>query len=208
MKRIIALLLTLVSVMALPVGVLAEDDASDFLWWAEEEIQEETVAPMSEDTDLNTLDLRTPCGFTEEQLEKALRHKLKGYAWAYLKAEKEYGINAVFLASVSALESGWGRHCFKPNNIFGYGRKSFDSYEDCIDFVASRLEKNYLSEDGKYHHGTTIDAVNKSYNGRKVWAKSVKNIFGIMLRKVNDAIAAAEETTLDTLDTFEIFEFD
>ena len=90
MKRIIALLLTLVSVMALPVGVFAEDDASDFLWWAEEEIQEETVAPMSEDTDLNTLDLRTPCGFTEEQLEKALRHKLKGYAWAYLKAEKEY----------------------------------------------------------------------------------------------------------------------
>ena len=137
--------------------------------------------------DTDTFDLRTPCGVTEEELEAVLKHELKGMAKYYLAAEEKYGVNAVFLASVSALESGWGRYCFRPNNIFGYGRNSFESYGECIDFVASKISKNYLSEEGRYYSGTTIDAVNRYYNGREAWAETVKSIFDRMLEKVDKA---------------------
>lgn len=155
--------------------------------FAKESVPELKFEFQSVQVDADTFDLRIPCGVTEEELESVLKHKLKGMAKYYLAAEEKYNVNAVFLASVSALESGWGRHCFRPNNIFGYSRKSFDSYGECIDFVASKISKNYLSEDGRYYSGTTIDAVNCYYNGRQAWADTVKSIFCRMLEKVDIA---------------------
>lgn len=180
MKRILTLLLaicvfSLTTVTAFAEGRQAFDETQP------------TVLVMSLQENPDTFDLRTPSGLTAEELETALRYKLKGMAEYYLAAEEKYNVNAVFLASVSALESGWGRYCFRKNNIFGYGRKSFESYGDCIDFVASKLDKNYLSEDGRYYNGTTIDAVNCCYNGREQWSKSVKSIFAGMLQKISDA---------------------
>ena len=171
MKKIITAILLILCMSLTSTAVFAEE--------------EEWQPFVSVQVDSNTFDLRMSCGVTEEELESVLKYELKGMAKYYLAAEEKYGVNAVFLASVSALESGWGRYCFKPNNIFGYGRNSFESYEECIDFVASKISKNYLSEDGRYYSGTTIDAVNRYYNGREVWAETVKSIFERMLEKVD-----------------------
>lgn len=174
MKKILTAILLILCMTVTSTAAFAEDGEGE---WSED-------FP-SVQVDTETFDLRTPCGVTEEELEAVLKHNLKGMAKYYLAAEEKYGVNAVFLASVSALESGWGRYCFRPNNIFGYGRNSFDSYGECIDFVASKISKNYLSEDGRYYSGTTIDAVNCYYNGREVWAETVKSIFNRMLEKVD-----------------------
>ena len=171
MKKIFTAILLILCMSATSTAVFAEE--------------EEWQHIASVQVDAETFDLRTPCGVTEEELEAVLKHELKGMAKHYLAAEEKYGVNAVFLASVSALESGWGRYCFRENNIFGYGRNTFDSYAECIDFVASKISKNYLSEDGRYYSGTTIDAVNQYYNGREVWAETVKSIFNRMLEKVD-----------------------
>ncbi len=171
MKKILTAILLILCMSVTSTAVFAEEEE-----W-------QPITSVQVDTD--TFDLRTPCGITEEELESVLKYGLKGMAKYYLAAEEKYGVNAVFLASVSALESGWGRYCFRPNNIFGYGRNSFESYEECIDFVASKISKNYLSEDGRYYSGTTIDAVNCYYNGREVWAETVKSIFERMLEKVD-----------------------
>lgn len=128
--------------------------------------------------------IEEPCGLSTEELEAVLKHDLKQYAQDFLDAEEEYEINACFLASIGALESGWGRYCFKPNNIFGFGRKAFDSVPDCIDYVAWYLRKNYLNENGKYYRGGTIDDIAKVYcPGIEAWPKLIKQIYGGM---VND----------------------
>ena len=174
MKKILTAILLILCVSATSTAVFAEES---------EEEQNEAFTSVQVNTD--TFDLRNPCGVTEEELNSVLKHELKGMAKYYLDAEEKHGVNAVFLASVSALESGWGRYCFRANNIFGYGRNSFESYAECIDFVASKISKNYHSEDGRYYSGTTIDAVNCYYNGREAWAETVKSIFERMLEKVD-----------------------
>ena len=63
--------------------------------------------------------IEEPCGLSTEELEAVLKYDLKPYAQEFLYAEEDYGINACFLASIAALESGWGRYQFKENNIFG-----------------------------------------------------------------------------------------
>lgn len=134
---------------------------------------------------LKDFDLTTLSGVTAKELDDVLKYDLKGLGEYFVKAEQEHGVNALFLASVAALESGWGRYCFKENNMFGYGSMSFNSKEECIDFVAMKLKENYLSPNGKYHNGYTIDAVNKRYNGRVEWATTVTQIMGGLLRKLS-----------------------
>jgi beta-N-acetylglucosaminidase len=125
--------------------------------------------------------IEEPCGMSTEELEAVLKYDLKPYAKDFLIAEEEYEISATFLASLAALESGWGRFQFKKNNIFGFGRKEFESIPKCIDYVAWFLRKNYLNEEGKYYRGGTIADIGKVWcpNDEK-WAEKVTGIYGGM----------------------------
>ena len=127
-------------------------------------------------------DLTVKSGLSEEQLAKGLREELVELAPEFIAAEKKYGVNAVFLASVAALESGWGRFCFRPNNIFGWSGKDFESKAECIDFVASKIAEHYLSENGKYYNGKTVSGVNVCYNGSDFWAEKVNEIMAMIIR--------------------------
>ena len=109
------------------------------------------------------LDLTTPCGFS---------------------AEENYGVNALFLCAVSALESGWGKYCFRKNNIFGWSGKDFETKAECIDFVASKIAEHYLSEDGKYYNGKTVSGVNVFYNGNLFWEEKISGIMSMISRKI------------------------
>jgi hypothetical protein len=123
--------------------------------------------------------IEEPCGLSTEEFEHRLKHELKPLAKTFLEAEEKFKINACFLASVSALESGWGRYHFIENNIFGFGRKTFESKEECILFVAEYLRKNYLNEDGKYFRGGTISAIGKIWcPDDGTWVRLVTGIYG------------------------------
>ncbi len=120
-------------------------------------------------------EINEPCGLSEEELEEALKHELKQYAGDFLSAEEKHGVNAAFLAAIAAQESGWGRYCFRANNIFGFGRKSFDSVPECIDYVAGYLAEHYIAEDGKYYNGATVEGVSVCWCD-KSWAQAINNI--------------------------------
>ena len=139
------------------------------------------------------MDLRTPSGLTAEELRSGLKKDLVDLAEDFIAAEEKYGINAVFLAALAAFESGWGRHCFRENNLFGWGGKSFETKSECVDFVASKLAEHYLSEDGKYYHGMNLYGVNRSYNGSDIW---VENVAAIMA-KISDAAVLPAEAISD-----------
>jgi hypothetical protein len=117
---------------------------------------------------VNPSDLTMPCNLSAEELAPVLKG-LSDYAEEFLAAEEKYGVNAVFLASLAAFESGWGSHCFRPNNLFGWGKKEFASKEECIDFVARRISEWYLAEGGKFYNGTGLGGVNACYNGSAAW---------------------------------------
>ncbi len=134
---------------------------------------------------LSTFNLTTKSNVTARQLDEILKYNLKGLGEYFVKAEQEHEVNALFLASLSALESGWGRYCFRENNIFGYSGVSFSSKAECIDFVAQKLKQNYLSKDGKYHTGYTISDVNRYYNGSDFWEETVTDIMSSFIRKLN-----------------------
>lgn len=126
-------------------------------------------------------DIEEPCGLTAEELEAVLKGELKNYAQAFLHAEEDYQINALFLASIAAAESGWGEHCFRPNNFFGFmTSREFRTPEEGIDFIAWFLRKHYLNENGKYYRGGTISAIGKIWcpDGTGDWERLVTGIYG------------------------------
>ncbi|MBQ0124973.1 MAG: glucosaminidase domain-containing protein [Clostridiales bacterium] len=119
-----------------------------------------------------------PCGLTEEELDERLKGELKGYAGAFLQAEEDYEINACFLVSVAALESGWGRSkvAENKNNLFGWtrtggGYKEFDSFEHCIDWCAWKIRKKYIN-----NGLDTIAEIAPVYCDRE-WGEKVKEIY-------------------------------
>lgn len=124
----------------------------------------------------------SPSNLTPDELEEGLLNSLKDYSDAFIQAEKETGVNAVFLSAVAALESGWAESnvCNTYNNLFGWtakdGFKSFDSKEECILFVASRLKDLYLTEGAVYFNGYEVEDINVCYNGRQHWEDNVNQI--------------------------------
>lgn len=130
---------------------------------------------------------------TAEQLASGLYEPLKQYAECFIQAEKQTGVNAIFLASVAALESGWAKSevAQSKNNLFGWtsksGYRSFDSKEECIAFVAEQLKALYLSPEGIYFNGYDVSDVNIRYNGRQSWADTVTQIMGEITHRINEA---------------------
>lgn len=121
-----------------------------------------------------TTDITQPCGLTAEELNKGLLHNLNGYGGTFLKAEQEYGINAIALASIAALEGDWGRSSASrnKNNFFGWGPGiHFTTKEKGIMTVAESLSENYLDPNGKHYNGPHLKGVNKKYctDGPEYW---------------------------------------
>ena len=129
-------------------------------------------------------DLTTSCGYSAEELSKGLSGEIFYLAEEFSKAEEKYGVTALFLCAVAALESGWGRYCFRPNNIFGWSGKDFETKADCIDFVALKIAEHYLSEDGKYYNGKTVSGVNTFYNGNGFWETKIAEIMAMIAGKI------------------------
>lgn len=122
--------------------------------------------------------------YTAEELEKGLLHDLKPLAPLFVQAQDKYGIDAVILAAIAAEESGWGRHQFRKNNIFGFYGPQFESLGHCIDYVADFLLTEYLTPDGKYYKGTSVAAVNTYYNGRDTWEEHVTKIMDNIVNRI------------------------
>lgn len=129
-------------------------------------------------------DLTIPCGYSAKELSKGLSGELSFLAEEFFAAEEKYGVNALFLCAVAALESGWGRYCFRPNNIFGWSGKDFENKAECVDFVSSKIAEHYLSDEGKYYNGKNLSGVNVCYNGNVFWETKVAEIMAMISGRI------------------------
>lgn len=129
-------------------------------------------------------DFAEESGVTEQQLSNALYYELSEYAFVFIDCEKEYGVNAVLLSSLAALESGWARSdlAVDKNNLFGWKRSdgeyaAFKSKEQCILEVAESISENYLSETGAYYTGDTlVENVAEYYSPSEEWIELLKEV--------------------------------
>lgn len=129
-----------------------------------------------ENVTFNPNDLTQITGLTVDELYEVLSGFKKGalanFAWTIHDCEKQYNINAFFLAGLIAQESGWASsyRAVNQNNLTGhavYNNEAtgtyFDSQDDCIYSTAKMLHDNYLSSNGKNYNGKSIWNVNSNY---------------------------------------------
>jgi beta-N-acetylglucosaminidase len=114
---------------------------------------------------------------------------LEGLESAFIKAEATYGINAIFLTSLVAQESGWGNssRAKRQNNLSGYAvysdssaGKTFSSKTESILVTAELLRENYVNE-GLY----SISSINNKYSADEDWDKGIHSIASDLVVKAN-----------------------
>ena len=136
------------------------------------------------DTDLNaTADL------SSEQMAAALAATAPGtpltaYGGAFVRAAREHGINAYYVAAHAAQDSAWGFNdmATRKNNLFGYGATAgcpydcavpFASQADSIAFVTQLVKADYLTPGGRFYTTGTLAGMEPIYNGFPNWAEDV-----------------------------------
>ncbi|GAA0071776.1 hypothetical protein UT300003_33010 [Clostridium sardiniense] len=114
-----------------------------------------------------------------------------------MKAEQKYSVNAIFLLSLTAHESYWGKseRAVKQNNLTGYNvtsdeaeGKNFNSKEHSIMATAELLGKEYLTPKGLFYTGGyDIYRVNAIYCpvGGNTWSDDIVSIAEESLNKIN-----------------------
>ena len=97
---------------------------------------------------------------------------LAKYADTIVSAALEYGIDYRLVAAISVIESEGGKNCFRSYNAWGWGRKSFDSWEDGIYTVTKGLSKYYANG------ATTPESISVSYCPPNAahWASNVRYV--------------------------------
>lgn len=141
------------------------------------------------------LSLRIPSGTTAHDLRAAIAGtELESLAAAFVRAEREYGVNALALTAIAALESNWGRSRLAEtrNNLFGFGAYphdpnqalAFASGEDAVLTVARYLAAEYLSPDGKHYKGESLTAIGASWATDPDWPAKVAAAWASLLQRI------------------------
>jgi hypothetical protein len=104
---------------------------------------------------------------------------------AFMRAEREEGINARYFLAHAFLESGWGTSDIArlKRNLFGYSAfdrdpwryaTRYSSYQQGIRAVAKKLRDGYLTPGGRWwYRFTTARAINRYYASDPRWADKV-----------------------------------
>lgn len=154
----------------------------------EEEIETILSSELVELKEYFQIGVLSTCDLTEEQLVNGLCGNLKQYAWAFLEAEREYNVNATFLAAVAAFESGWGSSylAIHKNNFFGWrggsGFMYFNTPVEGIMHVARSLREKYLTPGGGCFRGYNVEDIAICYCPGGGWSNQVYGIMNMIKR--------------------------
>lgn len=132
------------------------------------------------------VDVRKSSGVTAQFIDEKLKDtQMAGLGNAFIRAEKEHGVNAMFLTGLAIHESAYGnsRIAQDKKNLFGFqaydaspyaSARTFSSYEDSIDVVAAYLSRAYLTPGGAHYNGFGIDDIGKKYATDPNWPNAIK----------------------------------
>ena len=143
---------------------------------------------------ISTFDLRTKHNLSLEEIELLLSRfpNLKSISQKIYDCQQEYDVNTYFIIALIRNESANGNSGLakNSNNLIGartnQGWMKFSSKNECVDYVYRLLSKNYLSEDGKFFNGYTIDGVNTKYCGDAIWRNTIISMMVDSYNKVQN----------------------
>ena len=108
---------------------------------------------------------------------------------AFVNNQNSYGVNALLMTGVGALESAWGTSSIakQKNNLFGLNAvdtspgqsaNTFSSVDVCIkDFAETYMSKQYLRAGWAYYHGGFLgdkaSGINVSYASDPYWGEKI-----------------------------------
>lgn len=142
-----------------------------------------------------------------EVFDKIGQPQMKVITDACVDAEKEYGVNALFLAAIVAQESGWTR---KPagdgTNLTGYAVYTntskgtvFHSYYGNVMATAKLLKTKYLTPGSKIFNGYSTEAVNTEYC-KEQDQKTTKWSWHIAINHIGNDLENTYQTKVKHLD--------
>ena len=125
---------------------------------------------------------------SKEELEKLNEDKLKAqkielffrvnrnnapladYAEKFVEVANKYGLDYRLLPAIATIESSGGKNNFRKYNAWGWGNKSFSSFEEGIETVGKGLKTGYIDK-GR----DTVEEIAPVYcpPNYKNWARSV-----------------------------------
>ena len=151
-----------------------------------------------------TTNLTQPSGVSAATLRAFLQGSpLAADAQAFIDAEHQYHVSALYLAAHAVLETGFGTSeiYLRKHNLFGFGANDANPYQDawtfssdtaCIDFVSWYVSVNYLTPPGsevppygsaagtapsvptgRYYNGPTLLGMNVDYATDPLWAYKI-----------------------------------
>lgn len=147
----------------------------------ENELKKERERIMSVGFDRNNV-LRVSNLKHEEMYEILYNTGMRDVAWTIVQCERDYGVNAIILASLIAEESGWGTssRAVNQNNLSGFEvfddysvGAIFDTRDDSVIATAKLLKNDYLTVGGKYFNGYSLDNINELYSANPLWADNI-----------------------------------
>lgn len=163
-------------------------------------IAEEQEQQRIESVTFDPYDVSKPSNLTGEEMYSLLKDTgLKDVAYTYIEAENQFGVNAFFLAGLSALESGWGtsERSVRDNNLTGYNIRSssdiykFSSRSESLMKTAQLISVDYLTENGRYYLGKSVWNINKHYcppidGEEKSWGEKIITIANRLYNEYRD----------------------
>lgn len=81
-----------------------------------------------------------------EKIYKKYNSPMISNAKTIVKSSELNNIDYKMLTAISIVESGGGKICFKSYNAFGWGSKSFSSFDEGIQTVAEGLKNGYYNK--------------------------------------------------------------
>lgn len=167
----------------------------------EKELSEQKEIERKASVTYNPYNVTIPSNLTVEEMYQILRNTtMKELSEALILAEKETGINALFLTGLIANESSWNtsNRAKCQNNLSGFAVYSrgasgvtFNSKTQCILRTAYLIKEDYISPNGKYYcEGNSIWNINSQYcfydGTKKVnykWSSTINSIAYSLLSK-------------------------
>ena len=117
----------------------------------------------------------------------------------FVNNQNTYGVNALIMTGVGALESAWGTSSIsqQKNNLFGLNAvdsspgqsaNTFSSVDACIkDFAETYMSKRYLRAGWSYYHGGFLgnkaSGINVSYASDPYWGEKIASLVWTMDRE-------------------------
>ena len=126
----------------------------------------------------------------EDRFIRALPDAFRTCAASFLRASRQYEVSVILLTAIAAVESGWGRRCPYPNDLFGLRREGFPSPEQSIGYGAAVLRFDYLTPGGRCYRGPEPEDMGVCFApDNPLWAGAVRQVMSLLQNRIRQSLA-------------------